>query len=528
MKRRLIYLGAIVLIVGGFILVKAPTPPIAIAAEPIKEFGGYTVTNTILSFWVIIILMAIIVGLLYRSIRNVEEALVPQGFQNVMEALFEAFFNVVKLVAGEKNGRRFFPVVAGIFIILLFSNWFGLFPWNNAIGRTVDLRFEHLEVLEEDGEDILADINALEELGKISVSGLNRTFEISYYDPIPFEVAHFPEANEQIGDIFTGHLTERERAVREIFAEDPIPADTKNLHEAIEDRFVKVLDDYPASAEELELVEAHDQEEFLEKAIVFNLLLPPSEVTDTELKGAEISGGGVNFIPIKASDFEYDPYLEPVVVTLNDEGAITKARLYDTTEAASEDNPAPGSGELVANFVTLNTTHLGIFIKLADEGVDFSDGVGEIFPFFRAIATDLNLPLAIALWSFIFVQLWGIQSLGLRTNYGKYLGLGGAAVVKGPVGVLVGFLEIISEISRIVSFTFRLFGNIIAGEIVLFMSAFLVPFVISTVFYGLEVFVGFIQAFVFAMLTLVFAVTAISHGAHEEDEAEFEGEAADH
>jgi F-type H+-transporting ATPase subunit a len=155
------------------------------------------------------------------------------------------------------------------------------------------------------------------------------------------------------------------------------------------------------------------------------------------------------------------------------------------------------------------------------EGIDGNEGVGEIFPFFRAIATDLNLPLAMALWSFIFVQLWGIQSLGVRSNFGKYIGMGSAAVVKGPIGVVVGFLEIISEISRIVSFTFRLFGNIFAGEIVLFMSAFLVPFAVTTVFYGLEVFVGFIQAFVFAMLTLVFAVTAISHGAHE---GEFDGE----
>ena len=160
-------------------------------------------------------------------------------------------------------------------------------------------------------------------------------------------------------------------------------------------------------------------------------------------------------------------------------------------------------------------------LKMTAEGVDGNEGVAHIFPFFRAIATDLNLPLAIALWSFIFVQLWGIQSLGVRSNFGKYIGAGSAAVVKGPIGGVVGFLEIISEISRIVSFTFRLFGNIFAGEIVLFMSAFLVPFAITTVFYGLEVFVGFIQAFVFAMLTLVFAVTAISHGEHEE---EFEGE----
>ena len=82
----------------------------------------------------------------------------------------------------------------------------------------------------------------------------------------------------------------------------------------------------------------------------------------------------------------------------------------------------------------------------------------------------------------------------------------------------------ISELARIISFTFRLFGNIFAGEVVLFMAAFLVPFLAATVFYGLEVFVGFIQAFVFAMLTLVFAVTAVSHGEHGHDAEESRGE----
>jgi F-type H+-transporting ATPase subunit a len=62
-----------------------------------------------------------------------------------------------------------------------------------------------------------------------------------------------------------------------------------------------------------------------------------------------------------------------------------------------------------------------------------------------------------------------------------------------------------------VSFTFRLFGNIFAGEVLLIMMGFLVPLLVINIFYGLELFVGFIQAFVFAMLTLVFAQTAVSH-----------------
>ena len=152
--------------------------------------------------------------------------------------------------------------------------------------------------------------------------------------------------------------------------------------------------------------------------------------------------------------------------------------------------------------------------------------LGVVFPFFRAIATDLNLPMAIALWSFIFVQIWAVQSLGFFSNLGRFGGFGAAAVVRGPIGAFVGLLEVLSEIARVISFTFRLFGNIFAGEVVLLMAAFLVPFTVATVFYGLEVFVGLIQAFVFAMLTLVFAVTAVSHADHDdEDHAEHHSDA---
>ncbi len=521
MNTKIALFGAFVLIVVGFILVKAPTPPIVIAAEPIIDLGGYTITNTILSFWVILILMSGMVFFLYRRLRNVEEAVVPSGLQNIVEALLDAFFNVVSLVAGEKNGRRFFPVVAGIFVILLFGNWFGLFPWNNVVGRTVDLRFEHLEIIEEDSEDILHDLNVLNASGELTVAELNEVFGELYFDPIPFDVAHLDDADEQIATIFGGELTAREVAVRELFSEDPIPADSKDVLKALEERLEMIVEAYPFGKAELEAIHAHGAAEATEKAIVFNLPLPLGEVTESELKGPVVNGGGVNIIPIKADDFEFDPYRERLVLALGSDGAVISARVFDTKGDVDDENPVPSGPEQQIEPVTLNLTHLGLVLKMTDEGVDGNEGVAHIFPFFRAIATDLNLPLAIALWSFIFVQLWGIQSLGPRANFGKYIGVGSAAVVKGPIGVVVGFLEIISEISRIVSFTFRLFGNIFAGEIVLFMSAFLVPFAITTVFYGLEVFVGFIQAFVFAMLTLVFAVTAISHGEHEE---EFDGE----
>ena len=139
---------------------------------------------------------------------------------------------------------------------------------------------------------------------------------------------------------------------------------------------------------------------------------------------------------------------------------------------------------------------------------------GILAPYFRSVNTDINAPLAIAIFSFIFVEFWGLQALGLG-YLGKFFAFG-AILKKGPMGVIdifVGILELVSEFSRIISFTFRLFGNIFAGEVLLLMMTFLVPFILVDAFYGLELFVGLIQAFVFAMLTTVFAVTAVtSHG----------------
>lgn len=134
---------------------------------------------------------------------------------------------------------------------------------------------------------------------------------------------------------------------------------------------------------------------------------------------------------------------------------------------------------------------------------------GELLPFFRAAATDLNFTLALALIAVAMTQYYGVKALGAG-YFSKFLNLRG-----GAMGLIVGLIETISEFAKIISFAFRLFGNIFAGQVLLFIMAFLVPFLLPIPFYGLELFVGFIQAFVFAILTLVFWTTAvIGHDEH--------------
>jgi F-type H+-transporting ATPase subunit a len=137
--------------------------------------------------------------------------------------------------------------------------------------------------------------------------------------------------------------------------------------------------------------------------------------------------------------------------------------------------------------------------------------VAVLVPFFRAAATDLNFTLALALISVFMAQYYGVQALG-NNYFKKFWNTEG-----GALGFIVGIIELISEFSKILSFGFRLFGNIFGGQVLLFVMAFLIPWLLPLPFFLLESFVGMIQGFVFAMLTLVFFSSAvISHDGHDD------------
>jgi len=163
-----------------------------------------------------------------------------------------------------------------------------------------------------------------------------------------------------------------------------------------------------------------------------------------------------------------------------------------------------------------------------EEGLAEGDKVGVLAPYLRGVNTDLMSPLSLAIASAIFVEFWGISTLGLIGYGSKFFNF--RRLAKGnPMGIIdafVGILEFIAELARLISFTFRLFGNMLAGEILLLMMTFLIPLILALPFYGLELFVGAIQAFVFAMLTLVFAALAVSGHGEEHTETSHSGEGA--
>lgn len=351
--RWLVVLGILAVLVVGFLFFRGPAPVIIVAPERIFSIGGLAVTNTMFTSWVVVLLLVTVAFFVGRHV-----SVVPSGFSGGVEAAVAAFFGIVEGVAGEQNARRFFPLVATIFFFVLTSNYFGLLPMNNVVGK--------------------------------------------------------PEAG-------------------------------------------------------------HGQ-----KQVVFS----------------QTTVGGVDLALIPMSP---------------------------TACKGAECPPAPGTEHTAAEHAGM-TQGAGAASQPQPIALQEHEFTGILAPFFRSVNTDVNTPLAIAIFSFLFVEFWGFQSLGLGYlkkffNFSRLL----RGNPMGLIDVFVGLLELVSEMSRMVSFTFRLFGNIFAGEVLLLMMGFLVPFLLVDVFYGLELFVGLIQAFVFAMLTLVFAVTAVSH--HDGEESHH-GEAA--
>ena len=321
---------------GGFL--KSPIAHVQLPAEALTSplltipvIGKWAITNSMLATWVTLILL---IAVAFFATRKM--SMVPKGLQNAMEAIIEAFLNLVESIAGPEKARRFFPLVFTIFIFIVTANWLGILPGFGTIGR-IETAHHVIEKGKEEGKD----------LSKVSLQQFN--------------------------------------------------------------------------------------------------------------------GGSVAVIP------------------------------FGSTAVTAE--------------------------EYEHDGAKDADKAGILVPFLRSMNTDLNTPLAIALVAMFMIQVWGMKANGFLGYASKFFNV--SKLRKGnPMGLIdiyVGILEFISEIARLISFTFRLFGNIFAGEVLLAAMSFLIPLSSAiAIFFGLELFVGVIQAFIFAMLTLVFSVVATSaHGGEE-------------
>lgn len=135
-------------------------------------------------------------------------------------------------------------------------------------------------------------------------------------------------------------------------------------------------------------------------------------------------------------------------------------------------------------------------------------------PVIRSMAADLNFTLGMALIVFVTVQVYAIRTHGALGNAGRYL----RNPFKDPIGSFEGILELIGEVSRYSALALRLFGNCFAGEVLLIVIGVLASYFAAVAlpfFMIFELFIGFIQAYVFFVLTLIF--TALAQDVHTAD-----------
>lgn len=175
-----------------------------------------------------------------------------------------------------------------------------------------------------------------------------------------------------------------------------------------------------------------------------------------------------------------------------------------------------GSRDLARRFFPILTTTF-LFIWIAN-ALEFTPGIGSILishggdtvPLLRSVNTDLNMTLALTLVAVFVIELSGMLALGFFRYWNKFFTL------KSPIASVVGIIEFVGEMARVISFSFRLFGNIFAGEVLLAVVAFLVPYVLPVPLMAFEMFVGVVQALIFTLLMLFFIKMAITdtHDAH--------------
>lgn len=172
---------------------------------------------------------------------------------------------------------------------------------------------------------------------------------------------------------------------------------------------------------------------------------------------------------------------------------------------------------------------LGI-IERGEHGLAF-------IPFLRGGTADVNTTIALAVMAVLGANLFGVFSIGIWKTFNKYVNLkalGGlftkikkdkTVIIVAPITFFVGLLEIIGEFAKVASLSFRLFGNVFAGEVLLASMAALVAYVVPIPFLFLEILVGVIQALIFSMLLVVyFTIGATDHDEHEEHEGKHENE----
>lgn len=177
-------------------------------------------------------------------------------------------------------------------------------------------------------------------------------------------------------------------------------------------------------------------------------------------------------------------------------------------------------------FILINNW-LGLLPGVGTIGFIESEGAHNVFvPLFRGATADLNLTLALSLFAVVASHIMGVIMIGITHHLNKFLNVKAfleipkkikkdiSVILVNPIKAFVGLIEIVGETAKIASLSFRLFGNIFAGEVLMASMMAIFAFILPLPFIFLEIIVGVVQALIFAMLTMVFMTIATTNEEH--------------
>jgi len=480
-------------------------PVITVPGEIVVEGGffGVDLTNTIIGTLLADIMVLLFVALGWFASKGWTKE-VPNKAQALVEAVVGGIYNFLKGLGGARfrTAPMLWPIAGTIFIFLLAGNWMKLFPGVETVGKM------HCAHVGFNGYPI--------------VQGATDTSWILYVDA-PLNAGE-PQTEEE------EHVCEEYFKYKE-YTRFEGETSAEALSTAVADAEI-IANDAAQALDALKAAPADTEEyaaQLLEAEEAFGL-------AERNLERAKI----------RLESFEQIEALEPQLETLREGLARLQAEPAAEEGDHSEDAAATeGEGE-VANTTPIPTVeqleteisaleaqlntaqtqlqYPGATVTLTEE--QLNKGVlpykFHITPFVRGPATDLSLTFALAIMAMVLVQAYGVWAQG-PAYFEKFINISALGNLgKKPLGAIdfiVGLIEIISEIGKIVSLAFRLFGNLFAGGVALMAISFLVSMLVPGIIFGLEVIIGSVQALVFAVLFVVFAVQAMEshHGGDEHD-----------
>lgn len=466
---------------------------------------GFDLTNTIIGTLATNVIVLLIVFILWRVSRGWTNE-VPGRLQGMFEAFTQGFYNFCEGIGGERlrGTPMLWPLVATIFLFLLTANYMKLLPGVETVGKM------HCAYAGQSGY-------------AMTPGWTDGSYRLWVDEPLNAGHPQTEETEAICNDYFKYGLFERFEAedvetiearaaeYQTVLAGLPDDPDERSESQEAEYREARAYVDYAdariASAQAIVIAEG--QLEAIDAEIA------RLEAGENGEEAADNADNGENGEAENGENGEADDEEVAVVaVAMTDaerDGLI--AELESEREAVTTD----------LNEARTQIEYPGATLIFTPEQLE-TGAVPyrfHITPFVRGPATDLSLTFALAIFSIIAVQIYGVYALG-PAYFEKFINLSAIGNAgKRPLGIIdfvVGLIEIISEIGKVVSLAFRLFGNLFAGGVALMAMTFLVAIFVPGIILVLELIIGAVQALVFAVLTLVFSVQAMEahHGDHDD------------